>query len=57
MAEGSNGRARVSPLEIDPGQFRLLGHELVDRIAAMLESLPDRPVTRGESPLDDSQGS
>lgn len=52
MAEGSNGRARVSPLEIDPGQFRLLGHELVDRIAAMLESLPDRPVTRGESPLD-----
>ena len=57
MEEESNGRARVSPLEIDPEQFRLLGHELVDRIAGLLESLPTRPVTRGESPLDDSQGS
>jgi aromatic-L-amino-acid decarboxylase len=52
MQEKSSGRARVSPLEIDPGQFRLLGHELVDRIAGLLESLPDRPVTRGESPID-----
>jgi aromatic-L-amino-acid decarboxylase len=48
----SNGRARVSPLEIDAEQFRLLGHELIDRIAELLESLPSRPVTRGESPLD-----
>ncbi|MGB8030368.1 MAG: aminotransferase class V-fold PLP-dependent enzyme [Terracidiphilus sp.] len=52
MEGESNGRARVSPLEIDPGQFRLLGHELVDRIAGLLESLPTRPVTRGESPLE-----
>jgi aromatic-L-amino-acid/L-tryptophan decarboxylase len=52
MDEESKGRARVSPLEIDPEQFRLLGHELVDRIAGLLESLPNRPVTRGESPLD-----
>ena len=55
MAEESNGRERGSPLEIDAGQFRLLGHELVDRIAGLLESLPTRPVTRGESP--DSRGS
>ncbi len=52
MEGESSGRARVSPLEIDPGQFRLLGHELVDRIAGLLESLPARPVTRGESPLE-----
>jgi aromatic-L-amino-acid/L-tryptophan decarboxylase len=52
MEEERNGRARVSPLEIDPEQFRLLGHELIDRIAGLLESLPARPVTRGESPLD-----
>ncbi len=52
MEEESNRRARVSPLEIDPEQFRLLGHELIDRIAGLLESLPTRPVTRGESPLD-----
>jgi glutamate/tyrosine decarboxylase-like PLP-dependent enzyme len=52
MEEESNGRARVSPLEIAPEQFRLLGHELVDRIAGLLESLPARPVTRGESPLE-----
>ncbi len=48
----SRGGRRVSPLEIEPEQFRLLGHELVDRIAALLESIPTRPVTRGESPLD-----
>ena len=47
MEGESNGRARVSPLEIDPEQFRLLGHELIDRIAGLLESLPARPVTRG----------
>jgi len=52
MEDESNGRARVSPLEIDPEQFRLLGHELIDRIAGLLESLSARPVTRGESPLD-----
>jgi hypothetical protein len=52
MEGESNGRVRVSPLEIDPEQFRLLGHELIDRIAKLLESLPTRPVTRGESPLD-----
>jgi aromatic-L-amino-acid/L-tryptophan decarboxylase len=52
MEEESNGRSRVSPLEIDPDQLRLLGHELVDRISVFLKSLPTGPVTRGESPLD-----
>jgi glutamate/tyrosine decarboxylase-like PLP-dependent enzyme len=52
MERESNGRMRVSPLEVDSAQFRQLGYELVDRVAGLLESLPTRPVTRGESPLD-----
>ena len=52
MEDESNRLARVSPLKIDPPEFRRLGYEVVDRIADLLESLPTRPVTRGESPLD-----
>src|ERR1700723_1222430 len=52
MEGDSNQAARVSPLKIDPPQFRRLGYEVVDRIADLLESLPTRPVTRGESPVD-----
>ncbi len=36
---------RTAPLEIGPEQFRLMGHRLVDRLANLLETLPDRPVT------------
>lgn len=39
-----------SPLDLDADTFRELGHDLVDRIATFLESLPSRPVTRGVSP-------
>jgi len=42
--------ARVSPLAISTEVFRNSGHQLVDRIAAFLDSLPQRPVTTGESP-------
>src|SRR6202167_5925985 len=52
MEGESNRLTRVSPLKIDPPQFRRLGYEVVDRIASLLETLPTRPVTRGESPLD-----
>ena len=43
-------RHRDSPLHISPERFRQIGHQLVDQIAALLESIPDRPVTRDESP-------
>src|SRR6266568_3979209 len=42
--------ARVSPLDMSTEVFRSSGHQLVERIAAFLDSLPQRPVTTGESP-------
>ena len=41
---------RIAPLEISPEDFRALGYRLIDRIAGFLDSLPQRPVTPGESP-------
>jgi glutamate/tyrosine decarboxylase-like PLP-dependent enzyme len=41
---------RRTPLDINTETFRALGHRLVDDIAAFLESLPSRPVTRGQPP-------
>src|SRR5690606_11400555 len=41
-----------APLAMDPDEFRALGHDLVDRIADFLESLPARKVTSGKSPTD-----
>jgi aromatic-L-amino-acid/L-tryptophan decarboxylase len=35
---------------MDASAFRTLGHQLVDRVAELLETLPQRPVTRNESP-------
>jgi aromatic-L-amino-acid decarboxylase len=41
---------RLSPLEMNPDEFRALGYQLIDRIASFLDSLPGRPVTPAESP-------
>ena len=41
---------RTAALEMAPTEFRELGHRLVDRIAAFLGELPERPVTPGEEP-------
>ncbi|HEU4585536.1 MAG TPA: pyridoxal-dependent decarboxylase, partial [Gemmatimonadaceae bacterium] len=41
---------RTVPLRMDAEEFRRTGHALVDSIAAFLESIPERPVTPGESP-------
>src|SRR5687768_16595421 len=35
---------------MDPDEFRALGHALVDRVAELLASLPDRPVAPRTSP-------
>jgi aromatic-L-amino-acid/L-tryptophan decarboxylase len=42
-------RSRQAPIEIAPEEFRRLGYQLVDRIADFLSSLPQRPVTPGQS--------
>ena len=41
---------RQSPLAMNADTFRTLGHQLVDQIAGLLESVPARPVNRNEAP-------
>lgn len=41
---------REAPAEIDSAQFRAAGHALVDRIADLLASLPERPVAPHTTP-------
>jgi glutamate/tyrosine decarboxylase-like PLP-dependent enzyme len=41
---------RVAPLAMDAALFREAGHRLVDRLAELMESIPRRPVTPGETP-------
>jgi aromatic-L-amino-acid/L-tryptophan decarboxylase len=43
-------RKRSAALELAPDTFRAIGHQLIDRLAGFLESLPDRAVTPAESP-------
>jgi aromatic-L-amino-acid/L-tryptophan decarboxylase len=43
---------RAAPLAMDADSFRQAGHALVDAVAAFLESLPERPVTRATGPDD-----
>ncbi|HMC78762.1 MAG TPA: aminotransferase class V-fold PLP-dependent enzyme [Vicinamibacterales bacterium] len=43
---------RHRPLAIDAAEFRRIGRRLVDAVADHLESLPSRPVTRGDSPAE-----
>lgn len=41
---------RRAPLAMDGDEFRRVGHELVDTVAELLASVPERPVTTNESP-------
>jgi aromatic-L-amino-acid/L-tryptophan decarboxylase len=43
-------RVRHAPLAMDAATFRALGHQLIDQLAELLASVPNRPVTRDESP-------
>jgi hypothetical protein len=45
-------RQRNAPIGLKAGEFREIGHRLVDELADRLASLPNGPVTRGESPTD-----
>ena len=41
---------RTAAAHMDAATFRMLGHQLIDQVAGLLESVPDRPITRDESP-------
>src|SRR5689334_6094344 len=41
---------RQSPAELTPAQFRAIGHDLVDRIAEFLSTLPRQPVAPDSTP-------
>jgi len=45
-------RQRKAPLAMQPGEFREIGHRLVDEMADRLAKLADGPVTPDESPAD-----
>ena len=45
-------RRRNAPLEMGPGEFRAIGHRLVDEIADRLSALANGPVTTCELPAD-----
>jgi aromatic-L-amino-acid decarboxylase len=42
-------RRRNAPIDLSPEQFRSAGHRLIDRIADLLATLPERRVTAGLS--------
>ena len=50
MKNKADSARRVSPLAMSSAEFRALGSQLIDRIADFLDTLPQRPVTLGESP-------
>jgi glutamate/tyrosine decarboxylase-like PLP-dependent enzyme len=52
MQSDSSTSKRVSPLALSSDEFRSLGHELIDHLADLLESIPSRPVNRAESPIE-----
>ena len=48
--DSAAGETRGAPLAMDAAAFRALGHALVDQLADLLASIPERPVTRDQSP-------
>jgi aromatic-L-amino-acid decarboxylase len=50
IEEPRDSATRDAPLAMEAASFRALGHRLVDQLADLLESVPRRPVTPGESP-------
>jgi hypothetical protein len=47
-----NHEKRRSAIEMSSEQFRAVGYELIDRIAGLLDSLPERRVSPGQSASD-----
>jgi glutamate/tyrosine decarboxylase-like PLP-dependent enzyme len=45
-----NTNQRDAILDMDPEEFRNLGHQVIDQVADFLHSLPNRPLTTAETP-------
>src|SRR5262245_42216452 len=43
---------RKAPIDLAQGDFRAIGHQLVDVLADWLGTMPSGPITRGESPAE-----
>jgi aromatic-L-amino-acid/L-tryptophan decarboxylase len=43
-------RYRIAPLEMTPSEFRKAGYRLIDQVAELLCTLPERPVAPNEAP-------
>src|SRR5688572_7314215 len=48
--DGGRVNQRNAPLDLPPEEFRRLGHDLVDRMADLLGTMRERPLTPGETP-------
>ena len=46
----STSLSRHAPIAMDTETFKVLGHQLVDQLASLLASVPERPIARNESP-------
>jgi aromatic-L-amino-acid decarboxylase len=49
MEEHISNKGRHAPIDISPERFRSAGHLLIDRVADLLATLPERRVTAGLS--------
>jgi aromatic-L-amino-acid/L-tryptophan decarboxylase len=43
-------KPRESPIEVNKAEFKKIGYALVDTIADFMHTIPERPVTTGETP-------
>jgi glutamate/tyrosine decarboxylase-like PLP-dependent enzyme len=50
--EAASRKARHAPIDMTGADFRAAGHELVERIAGWLDSMPEGPLVRDEAAAD-----
>jgi len=43
-------KLRETPLEISQEEFKRIGYQLIDMISYFIDTIDEKPVTRGETP-------